>query len=41
MFYAVGSLMYEGEFQQGQFHGQGKLFYINGNLAFEGIFENG
>ena len=34
-------LIYEGEFKNGERNGQGKEFFLNGNLLFNGNYLNG
>lgn len=39
--YQWSELVYEGEFQQGEYQGQGKTFYAGGKLMYEGSFHHG
>ena len=41
MFHATGTVFYEGEWLEGEFHGQGKKFSSDGTVEEEGIFNHG
>jgi hypothetical protein len=36
-----GKLWYEGEWKNGQLHGQGKMYHDNGELKYEGEWKDG
>ena len=36
-----GSLIYEGEFKNGRYHGKGILYNSDGSVKYEGKFKNG
>jgi len=40
-YYENGKLMYEGEWQDGKRHGQGKGYDENGTLMHEGAWQDG
>lgn len=40
-YHEKGHLIYEGEFERGEFGGQGRLYDVNGELDYEGTFKDG
>lgn len=40
MYFKKEKVVYEGEFKDNKFNGQGILYYPNGNKAYEGMFRN-